>query len=141
MVERIPTWTSHAKASTSGIARSPDVEHVGAVGSHVSSHRAPGDDVTHSECSDAIKGKIAARFERDGVALADFLHRDQRHFRENLFILGFATNSRPYEPSHRTNPSAAAACSNSVVSHLSMALLMDPLLGLQRRKSRVRTRS
>jgi len=47
--------------------------------------------MTHAECTDAGEGKIAARLERNGVALPDFIHRDQRHFGEDLCILGFAT--------------------------------------------------
>src|SRR6516165_947411 len=46
--------------------------------------------MTHSECADARKRKIAARSERNGVALPHFLHCDQRHFGEDLCILGFA---------------------------------------------------
>src|SRR6202040_2137819 len=73
------------------IAGSPDVEHVRAVECHVSSHRGSRDDMTHPECANASERKIAARLERNGVTLPNFLHRDQRHFGKDLCILGFAT--------------------------------------------------
>src|SRR5258705_6706803 len=60
--------------------------------------------MTHPECANASKRKIAARLERNGVALPNSLHRDQRHSGEDLCILGFATEFlvRPY---HRQNQS------------------------------------
>ena len=47
--------------------------------------------MTHAECADAGERKITARLERNGVALLNFLHRDQRHFGEDLCVLEFAT--------------------------------------------------
>ena len=41
------------------------------------------------ECADARERKIADRLERNGVALPNFLHRDQRHFGEDLSVLKF----------------------------------------------------
>src|SRR6266851_1476450 len=100
MVERIPTWTSHANAS---ISESRGLQML----STSAPYRAmslpiapPRDDMTHSQCADAIEGKITACLERDRVALANFLHRDQWHFREDLFVLGFATKFL-VRPHHR----------------------------------------
>jgi hypothetical protein len=50
----------------------------------------PRNDMTHPECANASEREIAARLERNGVALPNFFHGDQRHFGENLLILGFA---------------------------------------------------
>src|SRR6516165_9175243 len=97
--------------------------------------------MTHAACADAGERKIAARLERNGVALPNFLHHDQRHFGEDLCILGFAKKFLVVRITARTSPSAAAACSSSIASQLRMALLIDSVLGLQRRKSRVRTSS
>src|SRR5262249_44701419 len=47
--------------------------------------------MTHSQCADAGERKIDARLKRDGVALTDFLHRDQRQVGEDLSILRFTT--------------------------------------------------
>src|SRR5262249_6003958 len=60
--------------------------------------------MTHPECSNARKRKISGRLKRNGVALPNFLNRDQRHFGENLCILRFAKKFlvRTY---HRENQS------------------------------------
>src|SRR5262245_42356381 len=47
--------------------------------------------MAHAECLDAGERKVAARLERNGVALPDFLQHDQRHFSEDLCILGVTT--------------------------------------------------
>src|SRR5207248_643182 len=72
------------------IARSPDIEHVRAVKGHVSAHPGSRDHVSHSQCADTSERKIIARLERNGLTLSNLLHRDQRHFRENVSVLRLA---------------------------------------------------
>src|SRR5262249_28791273 len=52
--------------------------------------RAARDDVAHSEGTDALQRKATAWLERHGLAVTDLLHRDQRHLREDLRVLGFS---------------------------------------------------
>ena len=70
-----------------GIVGPPDVEDIGPVAGEISAHASSGNHMPHSECANAIQRALSIFLERDRFAVADLLHRDQRHPGEHLGIL------------------------------------------------------
>ena len=70
-----------------GIAGPPDVEDVGPVASEISADAGSGNHMPHSKCANAVQRALSILLERDRLAFADLLHRDQRHRGKHFGVL------------------------------------------------------